>query len=88
MQKFVNTVAIAAALTAMLVCLWQDYGLLVTVKRAVIAYLVFYGVASMLALIYKTGIVDDWRRLEQERETVERRRREQESAKVVARGGR
>ena len=88
MQKFVNTVAIAAAPTAMLVCLWQDYGLLVTVKRAVIAYLVFYGVASMLALIYKTGIVDDWRRLEQERETVERRRREQESAKAVARGGR
>ncbi len=59
MQKLINTSALAAALAAVLVALWRDHEVLVALKRATIAYLVFYFVAALLVVVYRCGITDE-----------------------------
>ena len=61
MQRLIHTIALTAALVAVLSCLWGDYGLLVGFKRAVISYLVFYCVGALLALVYRTGVLAEGR---------------------------
>ena len=60
MEKLVNTTALMAAMAAVCFALWRDYGVLATVKRAAIAYFAFYGIGSLLALVFRAGIQDDW----------------------------
>lgn len=78
MTKLVSTVAMTAALTAVLVSLWQDYGPAVALKRAVLAYFAFYVVGAMLMLVFRTGIEDEWKLAEQQRREMEKRKRDQE----------
>jgi hypothetical protein len=59
MRAFLNAVAAAAALVAVLVSLWHDYGLFVTLRRAVLAYLGFFILGALLVLIYRLGIAGD-----------------------------
>jgi hypothetical protein len=61
MQRLIHTVALGAALVAVLSCLWGDYGPLVGLKRAVVSYLVFYCVGALLALVYRTGVLAEGR---------------------------
>ncbi len=61
MQRLIHTVALTAALVAVLSCLWGDYGLLAGFKRAVVSYLVFYCVGALLALVYRTGVLSEGR---------------------------
>jgi hypothetical protein len=57
MQRLINTVAQAAALTAILFCIWSDYSLLITLRRALVSYVVFAVVASLLVLIFRMGVL-------------------------------
>jgi hypothetical protein len=61
MQGLIHTVALAAALAAVIASLWGDYGLLVALKRAVVSYLAFYFVAAVLVLVYQAGILAEGR---------------------------
>jgi len=56
MQRLVNTIALAAALVAVIAGLWGNHTLLMVLKRAIISYLVFYFVGSILMLAYRIGI--------------------------------
>ncbi|MFH1844453.1 MAG: hypothetical protein ABIF77_14735 [bacterium] len=56
MQRLVNTIALAAALVAVIAGLWGNHTLLMVLKRAVISYLVFYFVGSILMLAYRIGV--------------------------------
>lgn len=78
MSKLVNTLAMTAALIAVLASLWQDYGLFVALKRAALAYFAFYVVGAVLMLIFRTGIEDEWKLAEQRRREEQKRRRDQE----------
>ncbi len=60
MQRLVNTIAMTAALVAAGMALWRDYGVLVTFKRAAIAYFAFFIVGSLLAFVFKAGIEEEW----------------------------
>lgn len=57
MEKKLSTIATSAALFAVLFSIWRDYGVVVTLKRALFSYLIFYGLASVFVMIYKAGIV-------------------------------
>jgi hypothetical protein len=61
MTRLVHTVALGAALVAVLSALWGDYGVLVALKRAGIAYLVFYCLSALLALVYRAGVLAETR---------------------------
>ncbi len=60
MQRLVNTMALTAALVAVGMALLRDYGLLVTLKRAAIAYFAFYALGAALVFVFKTGIEEEW----------------------------
>ena len=60
MQRLVNTTALTAALVAVGFALWHDYGVMVTLKRALIAYFAFYALGSLLAFVFKAGIEEEW----------------------------
>jgi len=77
-SKLVSTVAMTAAFTAVLVSLWQDYGPLVAMKRAALAYFAFYVVGAALMLVFRTGIEDEWKLAEQRRREQEKLKRDQE----------
>jgi hypothetical protein len=62
MQKLISTISMSAALVTVMFSLWRDYSLLVTMKRALIAYVVFFIVSSILALIFRSGIEDEWQK--------------------------
>ena len=77
MQRFVGSIATAAALVAMVTGLWRGDDLLTTLKRAVISYLVFYGVSALLAVVFRTGIVDEVKRADAEHDaSLKRKARE------------
>ncbi len=60
MKKLVNTTALTAAFAAVCFALVRDYGILATLKRAAIAYFVFYALGAVLVMIFRAGIQDDW----------------------------
>lgn len=61
MQRLINTVAMAAALMAVIVAIWENHGLWVALKRSVVSYLVFYFVASLLILVFRAGVMAEAR---------------------------
>jgi hypothetical protein len=56
-QRVIHTIALAAALLAVLTALWGDQGPWFGLKRAVISYVVFYFVGGALALIFRAGVL-------------------------------
>jgi hypothetical protein len=53
MQRMVHTLALAAALVALVASLWQDWGTATTLKRMLISYLAFYFLGAVLALLVR-----------------------------------
>lgn len=84
MRTFVNTAAMGAALITILHALMRDYGALPALKRAAIAYFVFYLVGSILGLVFRTGIRDEWDRAEQEQQLSAQQAREAERLRAEA----
>lgn len=84
MRKLVGACATAFALISLGHDLWSNYGLLTTLQRAALVYFVFYGVGSLLALVFRTGIQDDWVR-EDRRRRVDGGRRYEERPREGAR---
>jgi hypothetical protein len=54
MYQLIHTLAVAAALIALIAALWQDWGLLATVKKMVISYLGFFIFGAIMALVVKS----------------------------------
>ncbi len=52
-SRIVNTMALAAALVALSTCLWQEWGLFITLKRVILSYLGFFFLGSVMAIIVK-----------------------------------
>jgi len=81
---WIQTLALTAALVAVVSGLAEGYGALVTLKRAVIGYLAFAIVGSLVGLVFRLGVEDDWireawqRHQEWQRQREEKRRRERE----------
>ncbi len=61
MQKLVGMLATLAALAALLTGLVRGDALLIVLKRTFISYLVIYGVSTLLAVVFRTGVVDEGR---------------------------
>lgn len=78
MTKLVGTVAMVAALVAVVVSLGQDLGAMATLKRAGLSYFAFYVVGSVLVVVFRSGIEDEWIRDEMRRKEEAKRRRERE----------
>jgi len=51
MSRLVRNAALLAALTTVAVAVWRDYGALITVKRAAVAYLATFFVAGGLTFL-------------------------------------
>ncbi len=56
MRRLVSTVALGAALVSVGVSIWREDGVVSALTRAVIAYLAFFIVSSLLALVYRAGV--------------------------------
>ncbi len=54
MSRVVHTFALLAALVILVSCLWREYGLLVSLKRVVIAYLGSFFLAGGLVLALRS----------------------------------
>lgn len=57
MKRLLHTVALLAVCVTLVVCIWRDYGLLVTLKRAVAAYLAFFFLTALMLTVYRTGVI-------------------------------
>lgn len=55
MAQVIQTVAVAAVGCVVAVGLWQGWGTLAVLKRAVIAYLGFFVLGSLLLLLVRSG---------------------------------
>jgi len=51
MQRIVNTIALLAAVITLGAGIWQDWGLLSTLKRMVLSYLGFFFLGALLAVV-------------------------------------
>jgi hypothetical protein len=51
MLRLVRNLALGAALITVAVAVWRDYGVLITLKRAIVAYLATFFLAGGLGLI-------------------------------------
>jgi hypothetical protein len=60
MKKFINTTAMAAAFVTLCISLLRDFGVYATFKRAAIAYIAFTVVGTILGLVFRSGIQDEW----------------------------
>jgi hypothetical protein len=79
-NRFVNVMAMGAALISLICDIWRDYGALAAGKRAALAYFAFFAIGSLLSLMFKTGIQDEWVREDWQRRRAEKTRKEQERA--------
>ena len=50
MYQLIHNLALAASLVTLVAALWQDWGLLATVKKMVISYLGFFILGAIMAL--------------------------------------
>ena len=50
MYQLIHNLALAAALVALVAALWQDWGLLATVKKMIISYLGFFIAGAIMTL--------------------------------------
>ncbi len=57
MQRLIHTIALAAALITVVVSVWRDYSLLISLKRVVISYLALFFAASIIVLACKVIFV-------------------------------
>lgn len=55
MSRLIQTIALTAALAVLAASLWQDWGLVTTVKRLVVAYLGFFFLGALAALAVRAG---------------------------------
>jgi hypothetical protein len=62
MQRLVQTLAMTAAFFAVVVAIGRQYSLWVACKSALISYIAFYFVASLLVLIYRGGVLAETRK--------------------------
>jgi hypothetical protein len=60
-HRFIHTLALSATLVAIIFSLGRDYGLWLALKRAVVSYLAFFFVGSLLALVYRAGVLAESR---------------------------
>jgi hypothetical protein len=56
MLRLVRNLALGAALLTVAVAVWRDYGVLITLRRAITAYLVVFFLAGGLGLIGMIGL--------------------------------
>jgi hypothetical protein len=58
LRRIVHTLALLAALTALVLGIWRGTGVLLTLKRAVVAYVACFGVAGAcgLAVLWVTQL--------------------------------
>lgn len=56
MLRLVRHLALAAALLTVAVAIWRDYGALITLKRALLAYLATFFVTGILICIATVGV--------------------------------
>ena len=54
MYQLIHNVAMAASLVALIAALWQDWGLLATMKKMIISYLGFFIFGAIMALVVKS----------------------------------
>ncbi len=52
MHRFVNTLALTAAVVTLGAGLWQDWGLLVTMKKVLLSYMGFFFLSGLMALAF------------------------------------
>jgi len=50
MLRLIQTLALGAALVALVTCIWRDYGILAALPRVAIAYLATFFLGAVLAL--------------------------------------
>ncbi|MBU8869849.1 MAG: hypothetical protein KOO60_03130 [Gemmatimonadales bacterium] len=50
MYQLIHNLALAAALVTLIAALWQDWGLLPTLKKMIISYLGFFILGSIMTL--------------------------------------
>ena len=55
MSRLIQIIALIAALAVLAASLWQDWGLVTTVKRLVVAYLGFFFLGALAALAIRAG---------------------------------
>lgn len=55
MGQVIQTIAVASAACVLVVGLWQGWGTLAVLKRAVIAYLGFFALGAGLLLLVRSG---------------------------------
>ena len=56
MRRLVQTIALGAALVALALGVWRDYGAFTALKRATLAYLAAYFLAGGLSLITRAAL--------------------------------
>ena len=77
MPRLINTVAILAAVVVLAAGLWQDWGLLSTVKRMLISYLGFFFLGSLGTLLVVTaGLFEPERDREEMKPTAGKKEKE------------
>ncbi len=52
-SRVVNTIALMAAVVTLGTCIWQEWGVFITLKRVILSYLGFFFVGSVMALAVK-----------------------------------
>lgn len=58
MQKFIHNIALLAALAALSVGLWQDWGVLLTLQRVAFSYVGFFALGVILVLVVRSVPAD------------------------------
>jgi len=61
MQRLVNTISLVAALITLGVSIWRETGPWAALKRAGIAYLAFFTVFALLAMVFRAGVIAESR---------------------------
>ena len=59
MHRLINTIAMCAAVAALMAGLWQDWSVLTTVKRMLIGYLGFFFLGSLMVLTIRAVPIFD-----------------------------
>ena len=78
MRRLVGTTAMTAAMVVIGHGLIQDYGVLAILKRAGLAYVAVYAVTSILVMVFRHGIQDDWIREDTERRLLQMKKKREE----------
>ena len=56
MQRIIQTIALGAALISIALGIWRDYGSMLALKRALIAYLAAYFLAGLASLAFRAAL--------------------------------